>query len=450
MAWLLLLLLSIVTFICGQIDDCTLMNPVQDLRAEAALVQYYKSPVPYTFTEIDFFQPQCFHCTSQKRQICASGYKGVETYGIASGSVDRISLVTNLPYIYGLGENVGNISTSVLAVTTLRQPNLTISYRTMLRFKGVGIGNPLLNTKQIVLRLGVKCLAGDTSEHFVTVEGTPYDLTVRLSVNVVENGVLSDLTGHKQARINCATRNVTSISTINSDISLNIPCTNGSCLGPEFCLTYQPEYAEELEIWCPLTVDNYDKKKNAHLIIPSAAAQSLLHIQLERELLNYDPIIFNAVDWFVQHQGEVIITVPEATLGDLFYDPIWHLVLPKGSSRPMNRRIFLLHKCANIRISYHSDDNANLQDTIIFVDMGSNKTFTIREDNDLEAARRSCGINILTNEQSTETTTATSTTVQKPTRTTVPDNHAAVVCIYISGLHWMLSLIIVAKLILLK
>jgi hypothetical protein len=106
-----------------------------------------------------------------------------------------------------------------------------VAYRTMSRFKGIGVGNPLFSAKQVVLRLAVKCLPGDSSEHFVTVQGTPYGLTVRLSVNVVENGVLADLTDHKQARINCATRNVTSVSTIDGGISLDVVCTNGSCLG---------------------------------------------------------------------------------------------------------------------------------------------------------------------------------------------------------------------------
>ncbi|CAF3557688.1 unnamed protein product [Rotaria sp. Silwood1] len=220
----------------------------------------------------------------------------------------------------------------------------------MLRFKGVGIGNPLFTTKRVTLRLCVKCLPGDTNDHFVTIQGAPFGLTVRLSVNVVENGVSTDLTGHKQAHISCATQKVINVSTINNDISFDIPCTNGSRLGPEFCLTYQPEYATTLETWCPLTVDNFDTTKNVHHIISSAAANCPLHIQLERELLNYDPIIFNAIDWFLEHRGEVIITVPEATLGNLFHDPVWHLVLPEGTPRPANRRIFLLHKCANIQI----------------------------------------------------------------------------------------------------
>ena len=101
----------------------------------------------------------------------------------------------------------------------------------MLRFKGVGIGNPLLTTKQIVLRLGVKCLPGDSSDHFVTIQGTPYGLTIRLSVNVVENGVSTDLTGHKQARINCATQKVVEVNTIGGGIGLDTPCSIGSCLG---------------------------------------------------------------------------------------------------------------------------------------------------------------------------------------------------------------------------
>jgi hypothetical protein len=125
MVALYLLLLPVVTFIHGQTYDCTLLNPVRDSLAEATLVEYYTSPVPFTFKEYDIFQPQCFHCSSQGRQICASGYKGVETYGIASGSVERVSLVTNLPYVYGLGENVGNTSTTVIAVATLREANLT-------------------------------------------------------------------------------------------------------------------------------------------------------------------------------------------------------------------------------------------------------------------------------------------------------------------------------------
>ncbi|CAF4873914.1 unnamed protein product, partial [Rotaria sp. Silwood1] len=100
----------------------------------------------------------------------------------------------------------------------------------MLRFKGVGIGNPLFTTKRVTLRLCVKCLPGDTNDHFVTIQGAPFGLTVRLSVNVVENGVSTDLTGHKQAHISCATQKVINVSTINNDISFDIPCTNGSRL----------------------------------------------------------------------------------------------------------------------------------------------------------------------------------------------------------------------------
>ena len=122
------LLLSIFTLVHGQSNDCVLLNPIRDAQGEMVLMDYYTSPSPFTFSEFRFFQPQCFHCQSQGRQICASDYKGAETYGIASGSVERVSLVTNLPYIFGLGENVGKASTTVVSVATLRESNLTSEF----------------------------------------------------------------------------------------------------------------------------------------------------------------------------------------------------------------------------------------------------------------------------------------------------------------------------------
>ncbi|CAF1508681.1 unnamed protein product, partial [Rotaria sordida] len=47
---------------------------------------------------------------------------------------------------------VGNPSTTVSAIVTLRE-NMEISYRTLLRFKGIATLDPIISTKFITLRL---------------------------------------------------------------------------------------------------------------------------------------------------------------------------------------------------------------------------------------------------------------------------------------------------------
>ena len=83
--------------------------------------------------KVIFFQPQCVLCEQFSGQVCFD-YKGGTLYGIASGSVNVTRLITNLPYIYSLGENVGAFYTTVYSIGVLRE-DLVISYRTLSRFK---------------------------------------------------------------------------------------------------------------------------------------------------------------------------------------------------------------------------------------------------------------------------------------------------------------------------
>lgn len=128
MATAFYLLLSISVVVYSQPAGCTFLNPVRDATAETALLSYDASSSPYNFSEADILQPQCLYCASRALQVCAPDYEGVETFGIASDSVEKVFLVTNLPYIFAVGEYVDNTSTSVLVVATLRQPNLTSKY----------------------------------------------------------------------------------------------------------------------------------------------------------------------------------------------------------------------------------------------------------------------------------------------------------------------------------
>jgi len=121
---------------CTAIDPpsgCQFLNLVRDPAAETALVDFYHNNEPFTFKETNFFQPQCLLCGSLGGELCF-GYKGGSSYGITSGTINSVVLVSNLPYIYSLGENVGNSSTTVYAIAALRE-DLVIPYNTLLRFK---------------------------------------------------------------------------------------------------------------------------------------------------------------------------------------------------------------------------------------------------------------------------------------------------------------------------
>lgn len=113
--------------------DCQYLNPIEDLSAETALLNFFSNNEPFIFKENDFFQPQCLLCRKFGGQVCF-GYKGGSSYGITSGTINVTRLITNLPYIYSLGENVGSIYTTVYAIGALRE-DLLVSYRTLSRFK---------------------------------------------------------------------------------------------------------------------------------------------------------------------------------------------------------------------------------------------------------------------------------------------------------------------------
>jgi hypothetical protein len=114
-------------------SDCRFLNSIRDPSAETALLEFYANSEPFTFEESNFFQPQCLLCESLGGEVCF-GYKGGASYGIPSNTINAVRLVTNLPYIYSLGENVGVSSTRVYAIATLRE-DLVIPYRTLSRFK---------------------------------------------------------------------------------------------------------------------------------------------------------------------------------------------------------------------------------------------------------------------------------------------------------------------------
>jgi hypothetical protein len=114
-------------------SDCRFLNPIRDSSAESALLDFVNNSEPFTFKETNFFQPQCLLCESRDGEVCF-GYKGGASYRITSGTINSIRLITNLPYIYSLGENVGKSYTTVYAVAALRE-DLVIPYRTLLRFK---------------------------------------------------------------------------------------------------------------------------------------------------------------------------------------------------------------------------------------------------------------------------------------------------------------------------
>jgi hypothetical protein len=105
--------------------NCEYLNPIQDSSAETALLDFFYNNEPFIFKENNFFQPQCLLCEKFGGQVCF-GYKG--------GTINVTRLVTNLPYIYSLGENVGALYTTVYAIAALRE-DLLISYRTLSIFK---------------------------------------------------------------------------------------------------------------------------------------------------------------------------------------------------------------------------------------------------------------------------------------------------------------------------
>lgn len=113
--------------------DCRFLNPIHDSSAEIALLDFFNNSEPFVFKENNFFQPQCLLCEKFSGQVCFD-YKGGASYGITSGTINVTRLVTNLPYIYSLGENVGALYTTVYAIAALRE-DLVISYRTLSRFK---------------------------------------------------------------------------------------------------------------------------------------------------------------------------------------------------------------------------------------------------------------------------------------------------------------------------
>ncbi|CAF4393637.1 unnamed protein product, partial [Adineta steineri] len=154
------------------------------------------------------------------------GYKNGARYDL----VNSVHLITNLPYIYALGDNVGSKDTTVDAIAILRS-NLVISYQTLARFKGIKTLDPIVSPKTIALRLCMICLFDDTNEYSLTVTGSVYNLNIQLFINEIAvnaaNGFKLD--GNKRARINCQSR--TAIIENNGNLPDESPCTTGSCLG---------------------------------------------------------------------------------------------------------------------------------------------------------------------------------------------------------------------------
>jgi hypothetical protein len=97
------------------------------------LLDFFDNSELFVFKENNYFQPQCLLCEKLGEQVCF-GYKSGASYGIKSGTINVTRLVTNLPYIYSLGENVAALYTTVYAVGALRE-DLVISYRTLTIFK---------------------------------------------------------------------------------------------------------------------------------------------------------------------------------------------------------------------------------------------------------------------------------------------------------------------------
>ncbi|CAF4292497.1 unnamed protein product, partial [Adineta steineri] len=142
-----------------------------------------------------------------------------------------------------------------------------------------------------------------------------------------------------------------------------------------------------------------------------------LHIQIERVLLYERPftLILNP-SWFIDYPGVLTLSVPNVT-SDFYSDTIWKIVLPSTNQRPLNRRIILLYNCINVRIRYNISDSNYFEETILFVDMKTNSTFTIKEN--LNEAKQICNSDILVpidNNPTTQTTVSSSTNVDDTTK----------------------------------
>ncbi len=179
-------------------------------------------------------------------------------------------------------------------------------------------------------------------------------------------------------------------------------------IGPEFCLTYQPEYAITRETWCPLTNINWISIPDNSLKLSPSDSYLPLHIQIERVLLfeNSFSLKLNP-NWFIDYAGVLTLSIPEATL-DYYSDPVWKIVLPSTAQRPLNQRIVLLYNCVDVRIRYNASSTKYFQTSIIFVDMKSNSTFTITDN--LDEAKRLCNPEILVAIGDTSSTTNPSQT----------------------------------------
>lgn len=138
-----------------------------------------------------------------------------------------------------------------------------------------------------------------------------------------------------------------------------------------------------------------------------------LHIQFDRVLL-YEKaftVVLNQ-NWFIDYAGILTISLPEATSG-VYSDLVWKITLPSTDRQPLNQRIILLHNCTNVRIRYNASSSSHFQTTVVFVDMKSDSTFTIK-------AKQLCNPDILiaTDEDSSTTTSSQSV----PTSTTPWDS----------------------------
>ncbi|CAF1508175.1 unnamed protein product, partial [Adineta steineri] len=375
------------------------LNPIGDVSSTTDLVNFFHNNGSFIFQEKYYFQPQCLLCENTNEKFCF-GYKNGARYDLVSS----VHLITNLPYIYALGDNVGSKDTTVDAIAILRS-NLVISYQTLARFKGIKTLDPIVSPKTIALRLCMICLFDDTNEYSLTVTGSVYNLNIQLFINEIAvsatNGFKLD--GNKRARINCQSR--TAIIENNGNLPDESPCTTGSCLGPEFCLTYQPEYSTTRETWCPLNENNWISKPENSLILSPSDSSLPLHIQIERVLLHERPftLILNP-SWFIDYPGVLTLSVPNVT-SDFYSDTIWKIVLPSTNQRPLNRRIILLYNCINVRIQYNISDSNYFEETILFVDMKTNSTFTIKDN--LNEAKQICNSDILVpidNNPTTQTT----------------------------------------------
>jgi hypothetical protein len=147
------------------------------------------------------------------------------------------------------------------------------------------------------------------------------------------------------------------------------------------------------ETWCPLTERNWISTSDNSLKLSLSDSFLPLHIQMERSLLYEKPfsLVLNP-NWFIDYAGVLTLSIPEATPGH-YPNPVWKIVLPSTGQQPSNRRIILLHNCTDVRIRYNTSDSDYFQTTIIFVDMKSNSTFTVKDN--LDQAKQLCNPEIL-------------------------------------------------------